>query len=71
MKTLAEAYSLTGNLNYAKKALDELENWIDTVPCPEIQDERGAYILEHFEGLSPWRALEVGIRGIPHLAYRY
>ena len=63
MKTLAEAYSLTGNLNYAKKALDELENCIDTVPCPEIQDERGAYILEHFEGLSPWRALEVGIRG--------
>lgn len=63
LKTLAEAYSLTGNLNYAKKALDELEDWIDTVPCPEIQDECGTYILEHFEGLSPWRALEVGIRG--------
>ncbi len=63
LKTLAEAYSVTGRLDYAKKALEELENWIDTVPCPDIQDETGAYIPEHFEGLTPWRALEVGIRG--------
>lgn len=63
MKTLAEAYSLTGNLDYAKKALDELENWIDTVPCPAIQDTDGRYLLKNFEGLSPWRALETGIRG--------
>lgn len=63
LKTLAEAYSITGRLDYAKKALEELENWIDTVPCPPIQGGTGAYIPEHFEGLTPWRALEAGIRG--------
>ncbi len=63
LKTLSEAYTLTGNLDYAKKALEELENWIDTVPCPQIRAENGQYLTENFEGLSPWRALEVGIRG--------
>ncbi len=63
LKTLSEAYTLTGNLAYAEKALSELEHWLDTVPCPDLQDEAGAYLLSNFEGLSPWRALEVGIRG--------
>lgn len=63
LKTLAEAYSLTGNLAYAKKALDELSDWIDHVPCPDITDKSGTYIPENFDGLTPWRALEVGIRG--------
>lgn len=63
LKTLAEAYSLTGNPAYAKKAVDELENWITTVACPSLYDEHRNYAPLHFDGLSPWRALEVGIRG--------
>ncbi len=63
LKTLAEAYSVTGCLDYAEKALKELEHWIDTVSCPDIQDEAGLCLPENFSGLSPWRALEAGIRG--------
>lgn len=63
LKTMAEAYSLTGDLTYAKKTIEELTDWIDNIHCPEIMDETGAYLTKHFEGLSPWRALEVGIRG--------
>lgn len=63
LKTMAEAYSLTGNLEYAKKAIDELADWIDTNLCPGLTDETGAYALERYSGLSTWRALEVGIRG--------
>ncbi|WP_215701552.1 heparinase II/III family protein [Clostridium sp. MCC353] len=63
LKTMAEAYSLTGNLEYAKKAIDELSDWIDTNKCPGLTDETGAYALDRYSGLSTWRALEVGIRG--------
>lgn len=63
LKTLSEAYSLTGDLKYAKKAIEELENWIDCNPSPALTDENGTYLPERFEGLSTWRALEVGIRG--------
>lgn len=63
LKTMAEAYSLTGNLTYAKKAVEELNDWILTIPCPGLTDETGAYTPERFSGLSTWRALEVGIRG--------
>ncbi len=45
LKTLSEAYTLTGNLAYAEKALFELEHWLDTVPCPDLQDEAGTYLL--------------------------
>lgn len=31
LKTLAEAYGLTGNLTYAQKAIEELSDWIDHV----------------------------------------
>lgn len=63
VKTLSEAYSLTGNLMYAEKAISEMRNWIETVHCPGILDESGAYDLQAFDCCSPWRALEVGIRG--------
>lgn len=63
LKTLAEAYSLTGNLDYAKKAIGELDHWISTVACPPITDDAGQYRLAAFEGPGTWRALEVGIRG--------
>jgi hypothetical protein len=62
-KTLCEAYSMTGDERYAAGALGEMENWIDTVPCPPLFQEDGEYNLRAFEGLSCWRALEVGIRG--------
>lgn len=64
LKTLAEAYGLTGDLKYAEKALSDLENWIDTNPCPPLTNENGEYVPGTFDGhRSPWRALEVGIRG--------
>lgn len=63
LKTLAEAYSITGNLDYAQKALEELSHWIDYVPCPDLFDKAYGYAAGNFEGLSPWRALETGIRG--------
>lgn len=63
LKTLSEAYSLTGDLKYAKKAIAELENWIDTIPCHQLTGEDGQYAPQRFNGLSTWRALEVGIRG--------
>lgn len=64
LKTLAEAYGLTGNLKYAEKALAELENWIDTNPCSLLTNEKGEYVPGIFDGhRNPWRALEVGIRG--------
>ena len=56
LKTMAEAYSLTGNLTYAKKAVEELNDWILTIPCPGLTDETGAYTPERFSGLSTWRA---------------
>lgn len=61
-KTLCEAYSFTGDGRYAERALAEMEDWIDTIPCPPFKREDGAYHLEAFDGLSCWRALEVGIR---------
>lgn len=61
--TLCAAYSLTGEQRYADKVLEELENWLDTVPCHPLFKEDGTYNVEAFDGCSCWRALEVGIRG--------
>ena len=63
IKTMSEAYSLTGDLKYAEKAISEMRNWIETVPCPPLKDEDGKYDTKAFDCCSPWRALEVGIRG--------
>ncbi|WP_313578011.1 alginate lyase family protein [Lacrimispora sp.] len=62
-KTMCEAYSLTGDLPYAEKVIQEITDWIDSVPCPALMDETGADAPGRFDGLTPWRALEVGIRG--------
>ena len=62
LKLLSEAYNLTGDLKYAKKTLEELENWVDTVIEPEIWTPEGNIIKENFETCTPYRALEVGIR---------
>ena len=63
VKTLSEAYSLTGDLRYARKALEEMRDWIGTVSCPALKRPDGEYDLAAFDRCSPWRALEVGIRG--------
>lgn len=63
LKTMCEAYSLTGELKYAQKTIQEITSWIDHVPCPALNDETGIYAPGRFNGLTPWRALEVGIRG--------
>ena len=63
VKTLSEAYSLTGKPEYAEKAISEMRNWIETVKCPPLENEDGSYDLKAFDCCSPWRALEVGIRG--------
>lgn len=59
LKVMAEAYAMTGKETYAEKVISELENWINTVPVPEIDESN----LEAFKECSPWRALEVGSRG--------
>lgn len=61
--TLCAAYTITGEERYADKVLDELEDWMDTVPCHPLYKEDGSYNTEAFDGCSCWRALEVGIRG--------
>lgn len=62
-KTLSEAYSLTGDLRYAQKVTEELCDWIKENPCPPLQNPDGSYRPGAFDGLTIWRALEVGIRG--------
>lgn len=62
-KTMCEAYSLTGEPRYAEKAMQEITDWITHVRSPALKDEAEAYACSRFSGLSPWRALEVGIRG--------
>lgn len=64
LKTLAEAFSLTRDERYAKKACDELVGWALRVKRTEMKDEEGNYHPERFDGPTsgPWRALEVGIR---------
>lgn len=61
--TLCTAYSMTGEMRYANKVLDELEDWLDTVPCHPLFKEDGRYNTEAFDGCSCWRTLEAGIRG--------
>ena len=60
---MCAAYSLTGKQRYADKVLEELENWLDTVPCLPLFKADGTYNVEAFDECTGWRALEVGIRG--------
>ncbi len=66
-KPLCELYHLSGESQYAKKVLADMENWIDTCnlgPLPNENTTREEYekIRRFFSGLTPWRSLEVGIR---------
>lgn len=61
-ETLIQAYYLTDEESFAQKVLQELEDWIDTCPPPEIVlDYKTA--KERFSAVHPWRSLEIGIRG--------
>lgn len=58
---LIKAYYLTGNDTYARKVLDELDNWIDSCPpLPIALDYDTA--KPRFSAPTPWRTLELGIR---------
>jgi len=37
-------------------------NWIECCPRPALLTDDAAYVRRNFNGLSPWRALEIGIR---------
>lgn len=56
---MLEAYSLTKDEKYAKKVIDEMLNWVDTVT---ITEEMYDYPLDYFCECNPLRALELGIR---------
>jgi len=49
------AHVFTGDARYARKVVEELSNWIDTCPRPCLS-------RENFDGVTPWRSLEAGIR---------
>lgn len=58
---LCQAYILTGDERYAEKAVADMRDWIKSCPRPSIdQDDRS--LVSTFQGLSPWRLLECGIR---------
>jgi len=56
---LLQAYSLTGEERYARKVIDELENWIQSVPVINRPED---YDIDYFEQCHPLRLLECGIR---------
>ncbi|NLL71847.1 MAG: hypothetical protein GX238_12055 [Epulopiscium sp.] len=60
--TLLAAYTLTKDEKYANKVIEELYNWIETMPRPQLikGDLDAAY--ENFNSVNGWRSLEVGIR---------
>lgn len=65
-RTMAEAYSFTGDERYAKKVLDEFNHWIEDCPCQPLYEPDGRLAVKDFSGCrcnqGIWRSLEVGIR---------
>lgn len=64
-RTMAEAYSFTGDERFARKIVEEFYHWIEECPCPSLYDGEGKLAIEHFGGAYEqgiWRTLEVGIR---------
>ena len=53
---LLQAYSLTGQGNYARRVTDELRDWLASCPRPPVE------AIDRFNGVDPWRMLEAGIR---------
>ncbi|MDO5407600.1 MAG: heparinase II/III family protein [Eubacteriales bacterium] len=65
-RTMAEAYSFTGDERYAKKIIEEFYHWIEYCPCQPLYAPDGSLAVEDFGGCKCnqgiWRSLEVGIR---------
>ena len=65
-RTMAEAYSFSGDERFAKKILGEFYHWIEDCPCQPLYRENGELAVENFDGCKCnqgiWRSLEVGIR---------
>lgn len=65
-RTMAEAYSFTGEERFAKKILEEFYQWIEECPCQSLYTPDGMLAVQDFDGCKCnqgiWRALEVGIR---------
>jgi hypothetical protein len=65
---LLRAFSLTGDARYAQKVVDELRDWLKCCPRPSIdsakriEGEDPGRLFSGFNGVDPWRILEVGIR---------
>lgn len=59
LRCLGIAYAMTGDEQYAAKALEHVIGWIDTQPCPHGLP---AEELTYFQRPGPWRLLEVGLR---------
>ena len=61
---LLQAYLLTGDLRYARKAAGEAENWIDSCPRPPLPVNHAERLT--FYGMAgesvPWHCLNSGIR---------
>lgn len=65
-RTMAEAYSFTGDERFAKKIVEEFYHWTRDCPCQPLYDADGRLAVEDFDGCKCnqgiWRSLEVGIR---------
>lgn len=65
-RTMAEAYSFTGDQRYAQKIVDEFFHWLEDCPSQPLFNEAGEVNVADFDGCACnqgiWRSLEVGIR---------
>lgn len=65
-RTMAEAYSFTGDERFAKKILEEFYQWIQECPCQPLYTSDGNLAVDDFGGCKCnqgiWRSLEIGIR---------
>lgn len=65
-RTMAEAYSFTGDERFAKKILEEFYQWIEECPCQPLYASDGTLAVDDFAGCKCnqgiWRSLEAGIR---------
>ena len=55
------AYILTGDEKYGKKAIEDVMSWINDCTRPSL-DGDVKDLVKTFQGLTPWRLLECGIR---------
>ncbi|MFR5634726.1 MAG: heparinase II/III family protein [Monoglobales bacterium] len=65
-RTLAEAYSFTGDERFAKKVVEEFYQWVEECPSQPLYKPDGTLAVSDFGGCGCnqgiWRSLEVGIR---------